>query len=185
MQIDSKGGFTLVEVLVALFVVAVGIAGASATQAVALRTRQQSALMSDGVQLAVSLAERMRANAALSDGPDAGNPYLQFDYEAAGGAPDTPAPLCFSDAACDPAQMAQFDLYDVAQALYQGFPGGRVRVCRDAAAWDSTQGTLAWPCTPAPGAPIVVKLGWRSKGEAQSAAGLVPGVVIVVAGLEA
>lgn len=45
-------GFTLGEVLVALLLLAVGILGALGTQVAALRTRQESGLMSRGVHLA-------------------------------------------------------------------------------------------------------------------------------------
>jgi type IV pilus assembly protein PilV len=59
-----KSGFTLLEVMVALLVLSVGILGAAGAQVVSLRTRHGSALLSNGVQLASSLADRMRANSA-------------------------------------------------------------------------------------------------------------------------
>ena len=78
MRSRLVGGFTLIEVLVAVFVLAVGVLGAVAAQTVALRTRQESALMSRGVQLATSFADRMRANTAQMRLPDGANPYLQL-----------------------------------------------------------------------------------------------------------
>lgn len=168
MRWRSDGGFTLVEVLVALFVLAIGIAGATATQMAALRTQRQSALTSGAVQLAASLAERMHANPVAMAASD--NPYLHLDYDAAGGAPAQPV-ACFGPADCDPVQMAQFDSYEAAFALHAGFPHGRIVVCRDAAA------VVAWPCQPGAGAPVVVKIGWRlgeDAGDAPLLAMVVP-----------
>lgn len=160
MRWHSVGGFTLVEVLVAVFLLAVGIVGAAATQSLALRTRHQSSLLSSGVQLASTLAGRMRANPIQMALPDAANPYLQLDYDAhRDGAPVAPAALCFGATQCDPAQMSAFDLRETERALHAAFPDGRVLVCRDAAAG------LAWGCEPALGAPIVIKLGWRAPGQ--------------------
>jgi type IV pilus assembly protein PilV len=167
----SVGGFTLVEVLVALFVLAVGVVGATGLQLAAQRARHQAALTSDAVRLAASLGERMRANPVVMAAP--GNPYLQLRYDAAAdGAPAMPPP-CFGDVDCSAAQMAEFDLYETKQALHAGFPGGRIGVCRDAAGSVS-----AWDCAPAANAPIVLKLGWRGN----AGAGAAPAVVLVVPG---
>jgi type IV pilus assembly protein PilV len=171
-------GFTLVEVLVAVFVLAVGIVGAAATQTLALRTRHQSSLLSAGVQLASTLAGRMRANASQMSLPDAANPYLQLDYDAqSDGAPMAPAALCFGAAPCDAAQMAAFDLHETERAVHATFPGGRVLVCRAAAAWDAAANALSWDCAPAAGAPIVIKLGWRAPGQL---GGTAPSIAMVV-----
>jgi type IV pilus assembly protein PilV len=175
---NPVGGFTLIEVLVAVFVLAVGILGAVAAQTAALRTRQGSALMSSGVQLASSLAERMRANADQMRAPDASNPYLQLRYDAAAGAPAAPPAACQAGAPCASAELAAFDLADVQQALYGAFPGGRGAVCRDAAIWDAARGALSWECAGGAGAPIVIKLGWRVPGVAEAA----PLVAIALAG---
>jgi type IV pilus assembly protein PilV len=155
-----KAGFTLVEVLVAMFVVALGVAGAAAVQAVAVRAADEAARLSDGLRLADSLAQRMRANPVAMALPDGANPYLQADIGA--GAAAAPAASCYGSAVCDPMQMASFDLSETAMLLADRFPGGRLRVCRDAPAPDAA-GLLAWDCTGAPGAPVVVKLGWRGR----------------------
>lgn len=159
MRSGAVGGFTLIEVLVALFVVVVGMAGAAAVQGKAQRERTQSALASHAVQVAQALAERMRANRAAMALPDASNPYLQLDYEADGAEPAPPAVLCF-DAPCDPLRLAEHDLYDVRRAISAGLPGGRVLVCRDASA-----GAPSWDCDNAAGAPVVVRIGWQVHGE--------------------
>jgi type IV pilus assembly protein PilV len=153
-------GFTLPEVLVALFVVALGVAGAAAVQAVAVRAAGEAARLSDGTRLAASLAQRMRANPAAMALPDAANPYLQFD--AGGGDAIAASVSCYAATDCSPVQMANFDLADTAEALARRFPGGRMRVCRDAREADSS-GLLSWDCTNDPGAAVTIKLGWRAR----------------------
>ena len=184
------GGFTLIEVLVAVLVLAIGVVGAAGTQLAALRTRQQSALLSGAVQLASGLADRMRANAGQMRGGDEANPYLQTRYDAAAdGAPPPANPMCDANASCSNAQLALFDIYELKQALHAGFPGGRVVVCRDARPWDAGRGALAWACAGAAGAPVVIKLGWRGKQHDGTAAldgaqEFAPSVAIVVAEAE-
>lgn len=168
LQCRKCGGFTLLEVLAAMFVLAVGALGAAGSQAVSARLRQQAALESEAVALAASLAARMRVNTAQAALSDAANPYLELDYDAAGGAPSAPPVHCFG-AACDSAQLARFDLHEVEQAVHDAFPGGRILLCRDAAV---TSGALDWTCSGASSAPLVVKIGWRRP----AAAGLAPSV---------
>jgi type IV pilus assembly protein PilV len=171
-------GFTLVEVLVAMVVLALGVVGAASTQLAASRLRQQAALESEAVQLAASLGARMRVNAAQMALPDASNPYLQFEYDAADGDPVPPSVDCFGGTACSPAQMAAFDLYDTARIVQGAFPGGRIAVCRDGAGWNAALQAFEWHCAGGAGAPVVVKLGWRAAGSTAAA----PFVAMVVAG---
>lgn len=166
MQRCWSEGFTLVEVLVAMFVLAVGAAGAAATQSHLARLREQAALESEAVQLAASLAARMHANPAQMALPDTANPYLQLDYDAAAGDPAAPPAQCFGATDCDPARMAQFDLYETGRAIRSAFPGGRIAVCRDDTVWDGALQAPDWECVSSPSAPIVIKLGWRLRAEA-------------------
>lgn len=163
MSLLYERGFTLAEVLVALFVAALGMAGAASLQTLALRSGREAAHLLEATRLAQSLAERMRANPAVLALDDGANPYLEFDYDAAGGAPAAVA-SCYADAACSAAELARFDLYEVAQAVADGFPGGRILVCRD-----SASAAPAWTCDHDAAAPPVVKLGWRGPGEAAAA----------------
>jgi type IV pilus assembly protein PilV len=173
-------GFTLIEVLVALFVLAIGILGASATQVAAQRTRHGAALAADGTRLAASLAERMRANPAAMAAPDSANPYL-FEHDAAMDAGPSWSAPCFDAANCNPMQLAQFDIDDTVEALRAHFPRGRIAVCRDSTVWDAAAGALAWDCEAGAGAPLVIKLGWGDNG-ADAPASPAPRVALVVPG---
>ncbi|RYE99003.1 MAG: type IV pilus modification protein PilV [Oxalobacteraceae bacterium] len=172
----AEAGFTLAEVLVALFVVALGIAGAAGVQAMALRSARAAARMSDGVQLAAALAERMRANPAALALADADNPYLHLDYATDTGLPPS-GPACYGASACDTGELARFDLAEAAHELGMRFAGARILACRDASASDPS-GEPSWSCSGEAGAPLVIKLGWR---EADEAAAL-PRVVLPMTG---
>ncbi|MCC7601166.1 type IV pilus modification protein PilV [Janthinobacterium sp. FW305-129] len=157
-------GSSLVEVLVSLLLLALGLLGASILQLNSLRARHESALLSAGAQLAAGMAERMRANSVLMNGPDTGNPYLKVEYAAADGADaGGGAPDCFGAAACGAAELAQFDIAEWKQVLQSALPGARLRICRDLAAWDAAAQGLHWACSGGKGAPIVIKLGWRTR----------------------
>jgi type IV pilus assembly protein PilV len=144
--LSCEGGFTLAEILVALFVLAVGVVGAAAAQSMAARTRHESAMLSAAVQQATALAERIGANPAQLALPDVDNVYLM----------DPGAPW-FCSSACTPAQLAATERDDAVAAVARAFPGGQLRVCRDLA-----PPPLAWDCTPGAGAPLMVKIGWRA-----------------------
>jgi len=179
MRALPSAGFTMLEVLVAMLVLAVGLLGGGAMQLAALRARHESLLLSGAVQLASGMAERMRANAGELDGV-----YLTLDYDAhAQPAPPPPARLCW-DGGCDRAQLAQADLHDARQHVHGALPGGRIRICRDAAVWHGDG--LRWQCSGGAGAPVVVKIGWRGKrpdGQADAPAReFAPSVALALAG---
>jgi type IV pilus assembly protein PilV len=148
-------GFTLLEILIAVLVLALGIIGGVALQLGALRARHQAVLLSHATQLATSLAERMRAN------PSQSVTYLTLNYDAlAEPSPSAPSTLC-DGGACDAAQLAFSDMYDAKLAARQNLPAGRVIVCRDIGLWSG--GKLHWACVGGAAAPLVVKVGWRGK----------------------
>ena len=176
-------GFTLVEVLVAMFVLAVGAVGAAATHSTVARLREQAALESEAVQLAASLAARMGANPVQMALPDAANPYLQLDYDADDGDPDAPPLQCFGTADCSAANLAAFDLYETARLVRDAFPGGRITVCRDAAVWNAAEQMADWHCAGSASAPVVIKLGWRLRaGPGQPTTDALAFVTMVVPG---
>lgn len=156
MRLRHTGGFTLIEVLVALCVLAIGALGAAAMQLAALRARHQSSLASDAVQLAGSLADSMRANhIAMAAGA---NPYF-LSYDAASdGAPIAAGPPCHAGAPCDSSQLAEAEVHRFKQSLHAHYPGARAVVCRDGAT------ELNWSCDGAAAAPIMIKVGWHGAG---------------------
>lgn len=169
MRIGVATGFTIVEVLVAIIVLALGLIGGTAMQLAALRTRHQSALLSGAVRLASGTADRMRANAPQLQRADHDNPYLNLDYDSVGAAALAPVLQCFAAIHCTSAQLASFDIYELKQQLKAELPGGRLVICRDENAWDPVGKSLSWACSGAAGAPVVIKLGWIGKNPDGSA----------------
>jgi type IV pilus assembly protein PilV len=157
----SQRGFTLIEVLVALFVLAIGVVGASGAQLAAQRTRQHSALTAEAAQLAGSLAARMQANARVAGLPDATNPYLTLQYDAQVDGVPVGGASCFGAASCDPLAMAAFDLHETRLLVHGRFPGGRIAMCRDDAPWDAVPGRYRWECSDDAHAALAIKIGWH------------------------
>ena len=59
-------GFTLIEVLVSMMVLAVGLLGLASLQTLALRQSQDATLMQQAILLATSMQARIRANADVN-----------------------------------------------------------------------------------------------------------------------
>lgn len=176
-------GFALIEVLVAVVVLAIGILGASAMQLTALRVRHESLLLSNAAQMASAMADRVRANPG-----QIGPVYLTLDYDSyAEPAPAMPPSLCW-EGGCDSGAVASADVYELKRQVAAQLPAGRVRICRDTGMWAA--GPLRWACAGGPAAPVVVKIGWRGKnpdGKPATAEGgdaeYAPGVALVLAGV--
>lgn len=180
----AVAGFTLVEVMIAVLVLALGIVGGVSMQLAALRARHQSTLLAQASWLAVGMAERMRANPEQMRLPDGANLYLTLDYDVLA-EPNQPAPaaLCYGGD-CNGAQLAAFDLYEMKALMRENLPAGRAVVCRDAGLWSG--GKLRWACRGGAGAPLVVKVGWRGKNpdgtpRKDEAGEYVPGVALPLA----
>jgi type IV pilus assembly protein PilV len=164
-------GFTMVEVLVAVLLLAVGLVGALAMQAHAMRTRQESALLTEALQAAATLADRIRANAAQSSA------YLGFEFDTSAHRAPVGGADC-SVAACDSVALAQFDLGAFRQQLQSSLPSARALTCRDSSS--APGGRLQWTCSGEASAPIVIKIGWRS-GSAVAGGAIEPLVALPVA----
>lgn len=158
-------GHGLVEVLVALAVLAIGALGASATLLAARRAAHHAMLMSEAVQLATRAGEAMRANGGFHGVADAANPYLQLDYDAVADGPPA-APTDCSNDPCDQAALAEADLAGLRRALFDHYPPARIKICRDGAPWDGA--AMRWDCDGAAAAPVFVKIGWRERLDAHA-----------------
>ncbi len=110
-----QGGFSIVEVLVALIVLAVGMLGIASLYVDSLRAGRAALLRTQAVFLATDMADRIRAN------PTAGAAY------GLGGADNGCAAGVADSVNCTPAEMAAQDIFiwqdQIAELLPQGAAG--------------------------------------------------------------
>ena len=117
------GGFTIIEVAVAMLILSVGLLGVAGLQATGLQSTYQSHQRSVAMTQARDLADRMRANPT---GMLTGE-YLKSIPTA------WPTPDCESSGStCDAAQLAASDLYKWASMNGELLPSGQGSVtCND------------------------------------------------------
>lgn len=164
MEKFRKAGFSLVEVLVSIVVLAIGVIGAAGMQIAALRTSQQGAFQTVALQLATEMAEAVRASERGLATSGEENPYLGMDYRFASDGEPMMSRLCYAHT-CNAKEFAEFEIYEWKKRVRDVLPDGRVLICRDSSPWNTASQALSWNCTddPAGNAPIVVKLGWQGK----------------------
>jgi type IV pilus assembly protein PilV len=105
------GGFSLVEVLVAMVVMAVGLLGIAGLYVEGLRAGRTSLYRTTAVTLAADMADRIRANALAGDAYAGAGPGA--DGGCVAGADD-----------CDPATMAADDWFHWRTDLAERMPDG-------------------------------------------------------------
>ncbi|WP_333876975.1 type IV pilus modification protein PilV [Methylobacter sp.] len=106
----TNSGFTLIEVLIAMLVLAVGLLGLAGLQATSLRNNQSAYYRSQATQLAYDLADRMRANKLATTTYTTGAASAKAD--------------CLTTTGCTSSDMAANDLFDWNAALTKSLPGG-------------------------------------------------------------
>lgn len=137
---DSNAqGFTLVEILVAVFVLALGLLGLSGLQVASLQNNHSAYLRSQATLLAYDMADRMRANGAALTA-------LSYDKPAA-----TENNNCMTVTGCTAAQMATHDMYEwnsglSANSVARVLPNGAGIVCLDGSPNDGTSAAAAASC---------------------------------------
>jgi len=109
----GDSGFTLVEVLVAVFVLAVGMLGVANLQVTSKRTNFESVQRSNATFFAQELLERIRANTTELSVYTDGGLGRTIVPGTDSGLDDTD---CVS-AACDATDVAMYDLYEFSEAL--------------------------------------------------------------------
>jgi type IV pilus assembly protein PilV len=141
--IKPQNGFTMVETLVALVVLAIGMLGIAALYLNSLQAGRTAIYRTQAVNFAADLADRIRANRTAV--ANYGNVYTD-DF--------LPVPACYTTAGCTAAELAASDLSrwkaDIAQQLPNGL--GQVAVTLPVAAGEP--------------ASYVITVRWAEVGEA-------------------
>ena len=119
MQLNSRrryaGGFTLLEVLVALVVLSIGLLGLSGLQTTGLRNNYSAYLRSQATLVTTDIIDRMRANRDAAKGGD-----YDINYGA------TPTSVTCTGT-CSKTQVAQMDV-ELWHAYVNRLPGGEGEV---------------------------------------------------------
>lgn len=116
-------GFTLLEVLIAIVVVAFGLLGLAGLQVFSLRNNVSAAQRVAASALTADIVDRMKAN---YQGVVAGN------YDVPGAAYGPAVAACAEkNGACNPTELATTDLFQWQQRVAATLPGGVGRVCVD------------------------------------------------------
>ena len=155
-------GFTLIEVLIAVLVLALALLGLAALQVTSLSNSQSAYNRSQATQLAYDLADRMRANIKGK------STYTSMLPSAAKVKTD-----CRKTIGCSFTDMAENDLYEwnCSVAIVSGcknnnpsieatLPNGQGVVCLDATPDDGTSVTDPQCSGPGPDTVFVVKIWW-------------------------
>jgi type IV pilus assembly protein PilV len=115
-------GFTLLEVLIAIVVVAFGLLGLAGLQVFALKNNQSASLRVAATNLTTDIIDRMKSNYVGV----INNNYNQPSTAAYG----TTVGNC-ATTGCDPAQLAANDLREWQERVKATLPGGIGIVCLD------------------------------------------------------
>jgi len=116
----KHSGFTLIEVLIAMLVLAVGLLGLAGLQTVSLRNNLSAYNRTQATQLAYDIADRMRANnlerAKLATST----------YRTVTPANGVAVAVCKTDTGCSSVQMANNDLFEWNCAVAGGNACGNI-----------------------------------------------------------
>ncbi len=107
---NKNTGFTLIEVLIAMLVLAVGLLGLAGLQATSLKNNQSAYSRSQATQLAYDIIDRMRANVAG---------ISTYSTNVA-----TVNANCLNTTGCIPSDMAKNDLSEWTNAVSSTLPSG-------------------------------------------------------------
>ncbi len=132
-----QGGFSLIEVLVAVLIVSVGVLGVAGLQLLSLQNNTSAMYRTQAIQSAYDIMDRARANRGE-------------DYSIAIDANPPNAPNCMTQN-CNPGQMRNFDLAAWREALANDLPDGTGSVVMNNSAmtvtvrWQDTRNPAAAP----------------------------------------
>lgn len=131
LKISGVGGFSLVEVLIALIIMSVGMLGIAGLYVHSMQAGRTSLFRHHAVTLAGDVADRIRAN-----------PRAGVAYEGAGSDDDK----CIAAGEdCTPAEIAAYDIFLWEEQADQTLPEGDVTIVYSNAAVPSTyEVTVTW-----------------------------------------
>jgi type IV pilus assembly protein PilV len=139
-RLERESGFGLIEVLVAMLVLAIGLLGLAALQTQGVRFNHDAMVRTQATALAYDIIEKMRAN-SLNTAAGGATAYVSPPDAAAANFPAPPGPYaCVSNGPATPAN----DLGCWLNAVELALPLGRATIVRQAADPRFFDITLMW-----------------------------------------
>ncbi|CAG1021055.1 hypothetical protein DOJK_00751 [Patescibacteria group bacterium] len=123
-------GFTLIEVLIAMLVLAIGLLGLATLQTYSLRANLSAYTRGQATQLLYDMSDRMRANTAAAKASTSTTGYLitntNTDTRTASATINTSTEPCrlTTNTTCDAAALAKYDLIEWKTAVASTLPMG-------------------------------------------------------------
>jgi type IV pilus assembly protein PilV len=108
----SNSGFTLLEILVSLVILAIGLLGLAGLQAAGLKNNHSAYHRSQATQLSYDMADRMRVNVA------------GISFYVAGTPAASAVTGCATTSGCSAENMAKNDLLEWNNLITDALPGG-------------------------------------------------------------
>ena len=155
-------GMTLIEVLVALVIFALGMLGAGGLMLASLRSGQFSRNASMATSLARDYSDIMQMIPPTVIAT-AGGATNTFTIDTAS-PPALPAQRC-KTGDCTPTEMINMAVWDWSRRVISSLPGGRAVICKDTEPRETSgaaAGLYRWECNDT-GDLMVVKFGWEAK----------------------
>jgi type IV pilus assembly protein PilV len=126
----KQQGLTMIEVLIAMVILAIGLLGMESMQVMSLQDTGNSGYRSIGIYLANDMADRIRANKVAMDANN---------YNSISGASLNSS--CLAAAGCSTSAMANHDKQEWLDNLAQSLPGGLGTISRSG---DIFTVTVSW-----------------------------------------
>jgi type IV pilus assembly protein PilV len=138
VDLRKSKGFTLMEVLVTVVILAIGLLGVAGLQFSSLRSNQSALHSSIAAALAAEGADRLRSN--VPGVRDRVTGALRHSYDEINEAGADPACI---DTGCSVAELAQHDAFEWISSIEDLLPNGEGVICRDSTPFDGTGSAAA------------------------------------------
>ena len=116
----QSSGFTLLEVMIAMMILAIGLLGMASLMVTSLQNNQGAYARAQATVLAYDIVERMRANRTKAEADSS-------PYALASGSPGDAAKDCQQNG-CNPSEMAAWDMAQWWTDLQTSIPGATATV---------------------------------------------------------